>query len=641
MIRQHQRVLPVTLVAVLAGLGGAVPATTAVASPTPVGAVSFASQMASHPPLIAADRAAAARRRAAQAAATAKQVGGAWLRTGKPARLIVLRPRVIDVVTAGQLTSRIPRPQGPVRLPTLAADVPAAWLSTSGTTALLSAALELTDGTTLDPGVASLHLTGGADPASTALIWVGGGTLTLRGVAVTSWNPATQQPLPALVPGRPYIVVGSHGHLNATDVTFSDLGQPSSGPGGSDRTGLVFAPGSSGSLVGVKLVRNQVGLRLSGSVEVSLDGVTIEQSQSDGLVLHNDHKTTFHAVEATNNTRNGVEVTGTITDRNLTGLGASGNGAFGVTVIGQRLLGLTGIFTSNNGLGGLGLTGCHECTVADANISGEPIGLLVDGRSDRITLKHPQVQGGVRGVVVTSGSTNIYIDDLVVDHSSFVGVSVGATWAQLWNVRVSGASTAVKITGAASEVTVDSPTIVGADNGIVVARGASAITLRNPVIEDVRRAAVVTSSVDMVISGGRIRGGKTGVNARAATSVDRMSISAVYEGIHVAPGVTVHGSRLEVSALSSGIKVEGRGHFVLSNSRVQARDALRGEVALEGHNSILPRLNWLAPIGVLVIAIAVLLEIVHLLRQRRSRPRVREDVQIAGAADARAEMNTG
>ena len=59
----------------------------------------------------------------------------------------------------------------------------------------------------------------------------------------------------------------------------------------------------------------------------------------------------------------------------------------------------------------------------------------------------------------------------------------------------------------------------------------------------------------------------------------------------------------------------------LRNSTVHALEAVRGTVTLLGVNDLsLPPLNLLGAIGLPLIVLAVLLEVLHLLRQRRFGP---------------------
>jgi hypothetical protein len=542
-----------------------------------------------------------------------------WQRTGKPAQLIVVRPRVIDVVTDGHLTSRIGRGAGPISLQTLTAYLPPGWLWTSGDTAILSATMGLTEGATMDPAVSTLRLAGGPDAASAASIWVGRGTLSLRNISVTSWDAGSQQPIPVSSAGRPFITVGSGGHLDATDARVSDLGVNAGSAAGHDHTGVAFGPGSTGTLVRTRLTRNLVGLKLSGSQDVHLQSVTVEQSQGDGLVLHDDHGTRLQAVDVNNNARNGVLVTGTVPARVVSGVTALGNGAFGAAAIRQKELQVIGLSTSDNKLGGLRLTGCAACRVSGTSSANEPTGLLVNGGASQITVENAHARGVARGVVLSHGVTEVNVRGLDVDQA-VVGVAVSATGVRLRETAVRDSATAVKVTTTAARVIVSEPTITGGQDGIVVANGAREVILRNVVTHDVGHDALIVSSPGVLIAGGKLDGGRTGINARAPITIQGTSVSRFVEGIHVARGVTVHGDRIDVLASHSGIKVDSEGEFILTDSRVRAPDALRGRVVARGNNKVSPPpFPWLGGVGVMLIVVAVLLELLRtVVLQRRT-----------------------
>jgi hypothetical protein len=145
------------------------------------------------------------------------------------------------------------------------------------------------------------------------------------------------------------------------------------------------------------------------------------------------------------------------------------------------------------------------------------------------------------------------------------------------------------------------------------------VTLRDVEVRGVRHVGVIVSSPGVVIAGGQIDGGSTGINARAPTTIEGTSVSRVGEGIHVARGVTVHGTRIDVVATHSGIKVDSDGQFVLTNSRVRAHESLRGQVVPRETNAISPPpFPWLGGIGVMLIGMAVLLELLRSILQWRT-----------------------
>jgi hypothetical protein len=324
----------------------------------------------------------------------------------------------------------------------------------------------------------------------------------------------------------------------------------------------------------------------------------------------------------------------------LTGVTAYGNGAFGAAVIRQKDQQVVGISTFDNKLGGLRLTGCMACKVTGTSAANEPVGLLVNGGASKITVENAQVRGAAQAVVLSHGVTEVNIRGIYVNQAGIVGVAVSAAGVRLDEIAVSKSATAVKITGTAAKVTVSEPTIAGGRDGIVVANGAREVILRNVVAHDVDRDAVVVSSPDVVIAGGKLDGGRTGINARAPTTIQGTSVSRVVEGIHVARRMTVHGNRIDVLATHSGIKVDQEGEFILTDSRVRAPDALRGRVVARGNNTVSPPpFPWLGGVGVMLVVVAILLELLRSVLQRRTgRRRVLTGVPAFRIADARVGL---
>jgi len=197
-------------------------------------------------------------------------------------------------------------------------------------------------------------------------------------------------------------------------------------------------------------------------------------------------------------------------------------------------------------------------------------------------------------------------------------VLIAGTDVVLRALTVADSETAVKLAGAATRVTLTAPAISGGYDGLLITRRAAQITLTDPQISDVAHNGIQTSLAGMRISGGRIRGAGTAINAIAATWIDATTIDSVNEGVHVASATVVHGDRIDITATNSGIKVDPGGEFVLTDSQVRGREALCGTITQLGNNYIGPPLfPWLRAMGILVIAAALALQLLHMARSRR------------------------
>jgi hypothetical protein len=545
----------------------------------------------------------------------AQRARTSWEGHRRPAKLIILRPRVVDIVTNGLLTQRAVRMGGVLSLAQLDRYLPSTWLTIEGGVARLSAAIVLTAGVALDVGgdVTTLQLAGGATAPEAASIYTGGGRLSVHGVIVTSAELVSQQPVPAGA-GRPFIVVAPGGRLDTIDVTFSDLGTPVDDP--EERAGVVFGKGSSGSLVRTSLLRNSTGLKLDGSVDVHLDDVTIGESATDGLVLRGDRGTTMIGVRTERNAVNGVLVTGPSTDRPVTGLTTTGNGEYGVAVVGQIAPQIRGVVTQRNIGGGLRLAGSMDVTVSDVTATDEPIGVVTHLTSSRVVLDQLRIVGGRRGVMIEKTTTGLELTGTRIERAE-VGVSIGGRDIKLRQVRVKDSGSGVRVERGAAGVTATGLTLSGGQDGFVAIAGTAGVVLRDVVADGVANNAVRTFSANMQIIGGRIIGSTTGIDAHTTTTIAGTAISQVDVGIRARSTGLVAAEDVDVSAVSSGIDVEDGSSFILADSRVKALEAVNGRVDLEGLNDLsLPPLNVLGAIGVPLLLLALVLDQVQTFRQR-------------------------
>jgi hypothetical protein len=193
-------------------------------------------------------------------------------------------------------------------------------------------------------------------------------------------------------------------------------------------------------------------------------------------------------------------------------------------------------------------------------------------------------------------------------------------------VTVTDSATAVRVEPRSGAVTIDGLRVVGGVDGIVTSIGAPAVLVKNLSADGVGNDAVRTLAPGMLIDGGHIRGGHTGMDLRAATRVTGTQIELAATGISVAAGAPVTLGNLWIDAETVGIAAEPGSSVQLSNSRVHGLEAIRGDVRQQGPNDLsLPPLSVLGAIGLPLILVAILLEFLYLyLKIRRARSRSRE-----------------
>jgi hypothetical protein len=572
----------------------------------------------------AEDRAEAARKAAREAAERAQQAADArrsWDSRGRPHQMITVRDERVEVVDEGRLTSLVPRRGGTMTLQAIDGMVPNDWLTMDGGTATLSATLVLTPGTAMEigPEVQTLRLTGGPEIPDASAIYTGGGRLNLQGVTISSLDPATQQPLPFEALGRPFIEVTGGGELNATDTTITDMGTPEHGEESAE-PGLGFNPGSTGSLVRTTLQRNNVGVELSESRNVKIDGLTVSESESEGLVLNGDKGTTLAGIRAEGNGGNGVYVSGEYDGKPITGISTVGNGLYGVVVTGRKGAQVTGITTEGDQAGGLRLNQAVDVTVSDFTATDQPIGVFTHVGSTGIVLDGLKMTGGRRGVVVEKSTTNLELRSSTIEGSRVSAVNIGGKEIRVNDVQLADARAAVRLERGSGHIELNRTTIDGGRDGIVASAGAEDVVINELTANHVEDDAIRTESPGMQISGGTITGGTTGIDVAAAATITAITINGSSEGIHSRSPELVRADNIAIDAIDLGLNVGVGSPFVLSNSSVHALEAFRGvfEQDPPGSNDFsLPPLNLLGAIGVPLILLAIVLEQVHSFRQRK------------------------
>jgi hypothetical protein len=463
--------------------------------------------------------------------------------------------------------------------------------------------------------VRTLELAGGATLPEAASLHTGSGRLTVHGVTITSSDRASGQPL-SPSPGRPFVVVSPGGRLVAADATFTGLGSAPTDP--ENRPGVQFNTGGGGSLVRTSLLRNGTGLRLSGSRNVRLDGVTISESTGDGLVLDDDRGTTMSGIRTERNGGYGVRVNGAGVGRQVTGITTAGNGKFGIAAIGATGTQIIGVSSSGNTSGGLEVSRSSDVRVSGFTATDEPIGVFTHIGSTNTVLDRLRITGGRRGLVIEKTTKHLTMEASTIAGARVAGVSVGGTEVELRDLSVSDSRTGVRVERGADDVTVVNLMVEGGQDGVVATPGTTRVVLQNLTADGVENDAVRSFSPDTRILGGTITGGSTGITIGASATISGMSIALADEGVRARSTGLVHVDAVDINVVSVGINAEAGSPVLLTGSRVHALEAVRGEVDQQGVNDLsLPPLNLLGAIGLPLIVLAVVLELAHTVRQRR------------------------
>jgi hypothetical protein len=364
------------------------------------------------------------------------------------------------------------------------------------------------------------------------------------------------------------------------------------------------------------MLRNSVGAQLSGSNGVRLEGLTVSDSAAEGLILQGDQGTTLSGVRAERNGDNGVQVSGPSSDRPITGITTSGNAKFGVAVVSQDSPKISGIVTQADAFGGLQLSGDTNPVVTDFSAVDQPIGVFTHVSSTNVNLSGLRISGGGRGVMIEKTTEGVTLSGSTIERAQ-TGISLGGKKADLRDVLISNSQSGLRVERGATGVTATALNVTGGQDGVVVIPGTDAVLLRDLTIDGTTGNGVRTSGTNAQIQGGRISNTPTGIDAEAATTINGTEITGVNVGIRARATDLVAADDVTVSAMSSGVTVQEGSPFVLTDSRVDALQAVTGEANYQGLNTLsLPPLNVLGVIGIPLVLLALLLDQVQRFRQR-------------------------
>ncbi|TWF76027.1 parallel beta helix pectate lyase-like protein [Pseudonocardia hierapolitana] len=557
------------------------------------------------------------RREAAERAEQAAKARASWDERGRPRQMVTIRTDRVEVVDNGRLTTLVPRRPGSLDLQGLDRMLPADWITIDGDTATVNTAIVLTPGVNFEiADIPTVKLTGGPEVPDASAIYTGSGRLTLKNTTLSGVDRGGQQ-LPMDAVGRPFLEAAGGGEINATDVTITDMGVPEHGQATAEPA-VGFNPGSTGSLVRTTLQRNNVGVEVSKAQGVQLDGLTVTESEGDGIVLNGDRGTRMANLRAEKNGGNGMFVGGDNSDRPISGLTTLNNKLYGLVVTVQKGTKISGISTEADEAGGLRLNQVENVTVTDFAATDQPIGIFTHVGSTGIVLDNVRTNGGRRGVVVEKSTTNLELKNSTIEGARVAGVNVGGKEIQVNGVQITDAKAGVRVERGAAHVKLTGTTIDGGRDGVVSSPGAQDVTITDLTANNVEDGAIRLGTPHAVVSGGTINGGATGIQVTGPATITAVAINGPSAGMRVRSSEMVRAENVAIEATDLGLDVSPGSQMVLANSSVHALEAVRGVFTPEGANNIsLPPLNLLAAMGVPLILLAIVLEQVHSFRQRK------------------------
>ena len=300
----------------------------------------------------------------------------------------------------------------------------------------------------------------------------------------------------------------------------------------------------------------------------------------------------------------------------ISGISTTGNKSYGVSINGQKNVEISDLTLSGDQAGGLEINRTTDSKIHDVTTTDEPNGVFLHVNSANMVLDAMTISGGRTGIVVEKTTKNLRVTGSTIDNAHVAGMAIGGQTTLLDGLTVKASRTGVRVERGAGGVTVNKLSLVGGDDGLVTSGGTTGIVVNDLTTDGVDNA-LRNLSPGMQITGGTIRGGRTGMDLQAGTTVKGIQVGLTTTGIRARAVDPVALDAVSVDAVSVGVESQPGTAVTLRDSSVHALEAVRGSVTLLGSTDLsLPPLNLLGAIGLPLILLAILLEVMHLLRSR-------------------------
>lgn len=484
-------------------------------------------------------------------------------------RIIQVRARDIRLLSNGRLLFEAPRAAGPVSLSRLVRYLGSPrWMARSGDVTTVKAAIYLSPGT---------HLTIGPTDAKTVRmeqtpsgfggsIYGSGATLTVTGVDVTSWDPATGKPA-APNPRRPFISFNRDSTLRFTDATFTALGRPGSG-----QTGVALYDGREFVTVRTTFTGGVIGMASVRTDATRLDRVTARGNSGTGVLVRG--RLAARSITTTSNAGPGMQVEAS-PRTDIWSVKAERNSGPGLAVRGSNVVELDALRANGNG-GGLEVTRSSRVRVTDTVTTGNAgSGVDIAGANTVAVESLRSVQDG-SGVAVRNGGSSVSVAQAAVYSPSEVGLRLGAKATSAKDLTVTGAPTGIVLDDGGSGASVETARVEGARAGLRVMAGNTGATVSGvditPLADTPAGAAradtgadigghgtsLTDVNVDHATTGYVVRGGADDITLSGVSATDTETGVRVQEGVDgiVLRDVTVTGATSGLDSAASAIVVQ-------------------------------------------------------------------------------------
>lgn len=250
-----------------------------------------------------------------------------------------------------------------------------------------------------------------------------GGTLTLRGASVTSWDPAAGAPDTDVTDGRAYILARDGARMDVVDSSASMLGYDAF-----ERYGIAWrTAGTDGLIDESTLAGNFYGAYMHEAEPMEITDSIIEGSVSYGLDPHSGSRD-FTIVGNTfrNNGKHGMILAEDCTGAVVRGNESYGNAEHGMVVFsGSDDTLLEENRVHDNGLAGISVNGADGVTVRENDVWANTTGIAVQDEATGAVIDSNRVSGNREdGVLVSSEQSTATVMANRLDHNGRAGVWV-------------------------------------------------------------------------------------------------------------------------------------------------------------------------------------------------------------------------
>ena len=213
----------------------------------------------------------------------------------------------------------------------------------------------------------------------------------------------------------------------------------------------------------------------------------------------------------------------------------------------------------------------------------EPYGVFLHVNSVNMQLDAMTITGGRSGIVAEKTTKNLHVTGSTIDSTRVAGIAIGGKGTQIDGLTVKNSRTGVRVERGAGDVTANNVTLIGGDDGLVTSGGSTGVVVKNLTTDGVDNALRNLSS-GMQITGGTIRGGRTGMDLQAGTTVNGIQVGLTTTGIRARAAEPIALDGVTVDAVSVGVESQPGTAVTLRDSSVHALEAVRGQVTLLGQH---------------------------------------------------------